>query len=123
MLRLATEQAELRVVADQRCTPTSTADFAATIADLLRTDSYGVVHATSSGECSWYEFAKEIVRQSGLSANVIPVTAREYGAKARRPDYSVLSTARLTSILGRPLRSWQEALAEYLAQRSARASP
>jgi dTDP-4-dehydrorhamnose reductase len=62
MLRLAGERDELRVVNDQRCTPTSAADLAAWIAALIGTDAYGLYHATSAGSCTWYEFAVEIFR-------------------------------------------------------------
>ena len=115
MLRLGRERPELRVVADQRCTPTSTADLAPALVDLLATEQYGVYHATNAGECSWHEFAVEIFRLSGLSPRVIPITAAEYGAKARRPDYSVLNNVKLREVIGRELRPWQDALRDYLS--------
>lgn len=118
MLRLGRERPELRIVADQHCTPTSTADLASALVELLATDHYGVYHATNAGQCTWHEFAAEIFRQSGLSPRVIPIAAVEYGAKARRPNYSVLSHEKLRRAIGRELRPWQEALADYLARRS-----
>jgi hypothetical protein len=60
MLRLAREGRPIRVVADQVCTPTSTAELARTIGRLLRTDAYGLYHVTNNGQCSWYEFAERI---------------------------------------------------------------
>lgn len=117
MLRLAGQRSELRIVADQRCTPTSTADLAEQLVRLLQTTEYGLYHATNFGDCSWAEFASEIFRLTDAATRVIPITAKEYGAKARRPDYSVLNCQRLATILGQPMRPWREALAAYLQQR------
>lgn len=117
MLRLGSEPRELRVVADQRCTPTSTADLALVLASLIETDAFGLYHATNSGDCSWYEFSKEIFRLANCPAKAAPITAAEYGSKSRRPDYSVLDCSKLASLLGRPMPSWQEALARYIAER------
>lgn len=115
MLRLANERPELRIVADQHCTPTSTSDLAQMLVELVRTSDYGLYHATNSGSCSWYEFAAEIFRLRGISTPVIPITAAEFGAKARRPDYSVLDCRLLSSVTGITPRSWQEALRDYCA--------
>jgi dTDP-4-dehydrorhamnose reductase len=117
MLRLGRERPELKIVADQRCTPTSTADLARAVARLVETDASGVYHATNAGNCSWFQFASEIFRLANLPVRAIPVTAAEYKAKARRPDYSVLDGARLTGILGQPLAPWQDALERYLGSR------
>ena len=118
MLRLGRECPELKIVADQRCTPTSTADLAAALVSLIETDTFGTYHATNDGDCSWFEFAREIFRLTDLTVNVIPNTAIEYGAKARRPDYSVLDSTKLASVLGRPMPSWRDALSRYLALRA-----
>lgn len=118
MLHLGRERPELRIVADQRCSPTSTADLAATLASLIETAAFGTYHATNGGDCSWFEFASEIFHLANLPVKVIPSTAAEYCAKARRPDYSVLDCAKLANVLGRPMPPWQEALARYIVQRS-----
>ncbi len=117
MLRLGAERPELRIVADQRCTPTSTADLAEALVRLVETDACGVYHATNAGDCSWFQFASEIFRLTNLPTKAIPVTAAEYGAKARRPDDSVLDGTKLTSVIGSPLPAWQDALARYLHER------
>jgi dTDP-4-dehydrorhamnose reductase len=115
ILRLAAEKPELRVVDDQRCTPTSSADLAAALLRLIETDQWGTYHATAAGECSWFEFAREIIRLRGLAIPVIPASTAEFPRPARRPAYSVLDCSRLDRVLGGPLRAWQTALAEYLA--------
>ena len=118
MLRLGRERPELKIVADQRCTPTSTADLAVALARLVETEAFGVYHATNSGDCSWFQFATEIFRLANLPVKAIPVKAAEYGLKARRPDYSVLDGTKLTGILGMSLPPWQDALARYLMERA-----
>lgn len=118
MLRLGKERPELKIVADQRCTPTSTADLAGALVQLLKTGAAGVFHATNSGDCSWFEFATEIFRLENLPVKVIPVTAASYGAKARRPDFSVLDGSKLATTIGKPLPAWQDAVARYLQQRT-----
>ena len=117
MLRLGRERPELRVVGDQRCTPTSTANLASAILDLVKTDEYGLYHATNSGSCSWFEFATEIMRMAGLRAKVSAITTVEYGARARRPSFSVLDCSKLERVLGWKMPSWQEALGRYLTER------
>jgi dTDP-4-dehydrorhamnose reductase len=117
MLRVAGQGKPLRVVADQRCTPSYTADVAEATAGLIRAGATGLYHVTSGGACSWYELAAEIFRQSGVRADLTPITSEQFGAPARRPPYSVLSNAKLTSVGVKPPRVWTEALASYLRER------
>ena len=114
MLRLGREREELRIVDDQRCTPTSVADLADALLALIETEAYGLYHATNAGSATWREFAEEIFRLAGLHVRVVPITSAEYGARALRPAYSVLDCTRLESLLGRPLPHWKAALAEFL---------
>lgn len=114
MLRLAGTQKSLRVVQDQIGTPTSTVDLAWSIFRLLENDAYGTYHASCQGQCSWYEFACEIFRQTGKDIEVIPVTTAEFVRPAKRPAYSVLDNYMLRMSVGDPMREWQQALREYL---------
>jgi dTDP-4-dehydrorhamnose reductase len=120
MLRLAAERDELRIVDDQECTPTSATDLARAIRELVKTKAYGLYHATNTGSTTWYGFACEIFRQAGIDVRVVPITTQEFGARAPRPRYSVLNTAKLAAAIGGPLPPWQDALAEYLAARKKR---
>ena len=117
MLRLGKERSELNVVGDQLCTPTSTANLASAILDLIKTDSYGLYHATNSGQCSWFEFASEIFRIANINTKITPITTAEFGARARRPAYSVLDCSKITRVLGWSLPPWRDALARYLSER------
>ena len=116
MLRLAETNDTLRVVHDQVGTPTSTVDLARVIFKLLASDAYGTYHATCQGQCSWYELACEIFRQSGIDIKVLPVPTSEFPRPAKRPMHSVLDNYMLRMTVGDPMRGWQDALREYVAQ-------
>jgi dTDP-4-dehydrorhamnose reductase len=120
MLRVAGQGKQLRVVADQRCTPSYTVDVAAAAAGLIGRGAEGVYHVTSSGDCTWHEFADEIVRRACVRADLTPITSREFGAAAQRPGYSVLSGGKLASTGVPVLRPWTEALSAYLRDRETR---
>jgi len=117
MVRLARERDELKVVNDQVFSPTYTRDLAPKIAQLIATEYYGIFHITNRGYCSWYEFAKEILKQAGLKTPVIPISSDEYPQKARRPRYSVLDNYHLRLLGMADMRTWQEALKDYLVAR------
>ena len=118
MLRLAREGQDTRVVDDQRTTPTYTADLARQIAAVVETEHYGLYHATSQGDCTWYEFAIEIFRQSRLNPNLSRAKTGDFGEKATRPAYSVLENKALREVEMDMMRPWQEALTSYLRARS-----
>lgn len=117
MLRLAAEKRPLRVVDDQVSTPTSTEELAQRLLRLLRGGAQGLFHMTNSGQCSWYEFAREIFRLAKLDANITAVSTADYAARAPRPLYSVLNNAALRAAGEPDFDDWQVALARYLAAR------
>jgi dTDP-4-dehydrorhamnose reductase len=114
MLRLGRERGTVRVVRDQRLSPTFTADLARAISRLADTPASGIVHVTNGGSCSWYEFAVRIFELAGLRADVVPITTAESQSSVRRPPYSVLADRRLQEIGVPQLRHWHEALADYM---------
>ena len=73
------------MVDDQRMTPTYTVDLAQQIAAVIETEHYGLYHATSQGDCTWYEFAAEIFRRSGVSPDLGTAKTGDFGEKATRP--------------------------------------
>jgi dTDP-4-dehydrorhamnose reductase len=117
MLRLAREGKDIRVVDDQRLTPTYTVDLAHQIVAVVEAGQYGLYHATSQGDCTWYEFAAEIFRQSGLSPNLSRAKTGDFGERATRPAYSVLENQALQQLGLDQMRPWQQALADYLQER------
>jgi len=119
MIRLASSGNTLRVVDDQVLTPTYAVDLAERICDLIQTDDYGLYHMTNTGEVSWHSFAAKIFELAGIDADLEPTTTEAYAAKAARPAYSVLDNARMRDAGLSEMRSWDEALADYIARRSA----
>lgn len=110
---------ELRVVADQRGCPTYAPDLASAILDLVHTGARGTVHAVNEGATTWHGFASAIVELTESPATVRPVTTREFRRPARRPEFSVLDTTLLRSLIGRGLPGWRDALERYLEVRCA----
>ncbi|MBN2577816.1 MAG: dTDP-4-dehydrorhamnose reductase [Pirellulales bacterium] len=122
MLRLASEKPELRIVADQHCTPSYVPHVARGLLFLGGLTGgtpapWGLYHLTNRGATTWYEFAAEIFRRAGLNVQLTPITTAEYAAPAPRPAYSVLDTAKYHALGGPAMPDWKEALAEYLAER------
>lgn len=141
IIRLAKERSELKVVADQRGTPTWTEDLAAAIFVLLDgasnehepsrpvTDSalpvtapYGLYHYSNAGECSWYEFAAEIIDQARKMEEltvktVSPIPTESYPLPAARPKNSVLSKEKIVQATGIDLPTWQSSLERYLSNK------
>lgn len=113
MMRLAAEQPELRVAADQRGCPTNAADLSQALVKMLTLDIRGIVHATGTGECSWYEFACAIVSAMGAQTPVHPITTAEAGRRAARPAYSVLAN-RVLKQFGITLPYWRDTLIQFV---------
>ncbi len=116
ILKLAASRSALDVVNDQRGCPTYVLDLARAIMQLCRKNATGIVHVTNAGDCTWFEFAQEIVRSAGLATSVRPVSSRQMARPAPRPAYSVLSPARLRA-LGIETPFWRNALQRYLEER------
>ena len=114
MLELASKHPKLTVVSDQVGSPTSTVDLATAIIDLIDSDHYGTYHGTCEGQCSWYDFAVEIFRLSGIDIPVEPVTSEQFVRPAPRPKYSVLENKALNDLQMNHFRPWQVSLVEYL---------
>jgi len=116
ILKLAASRKELDVVNDQRGCPTYTIDLARVIIHLCRKGATGTVHATNSGECTWFDFATEMVRSAGLDSLVRPTSSDKFVRPAKRPGYSVLSSASLQPY-GIAVPPWQDASERYLNER------
>ncbi len=117
ILKLAATRPQLEVVGDQRGSPTYSVDLARALTGLCRQGASGVVHVTNRGECSWYEFAREIIALAGLGTVVRETTSDKFVRPAERPKYSVLSPESLEK-RGIEMPEWQDALERYLAERA-----
>jgi dTDP-4-dehydrorhamnose reductase len=122
MLRLAATGQELRVVDDQKGTPTAAADIAQAIAGLTNCDTRGVFHFTAAGETTWYGFAVAILeeaRRIGFrlgTQSVEPISSADDPVAAARPAYSVLDTAKIQPCLERPAPAWRDSLRTMLGE-------
>ncbi|MCX6024106.1 MAG: dTDP-4-dehydrorhamnose reductase [Chloroflexi bacterium] len=119
MLRMGREGRALKVVDDQVMSPTATADLAPKVLELLETGRFGLYHATNSGWCSWFEFARTIFQMAGIDADLRPTTSAAYAAPAARPAFSALENRRLVEAGLQPIRHWREGLGGYLDARKA----
>lgn len=116
MLRLAADHGEVLVVRDQVTSPTYTWHLAYGIVRMIEGIEFGIHHMAAAGECSWYEFAREIFEQAKVDCKVLSSTSELLGRPAPRPAYSALMSQREHAIR---LPSWQDGLAGFLAQREA----
>jgi dTDP-4-dehydrorhamnose reductase len=114
MLRLAADHGEVLVVHDQVGSPTYTWHLAYGIVRLIEGLEHGIHHMAAAGECSWYEFAREIFEQAKIECNVLAATTEMLDRPAARPPYSALASQREHAI---ELPSWHDGLLGYLAQR------
>ncbi|GHV77331.1 NAD(P)-dependent oxidoreductase [Spirochaetia bacterium] len=114
ILNAARSGKPLKVVNDQRGNPTSAVDLAKHLLKLAETEEFGIYHCTNNGECSWYEFAAEFLKRSGLKYTIEPCTTEEFPRAAKRPAYSSLDNMMLRLTTGDEMRSWQDAIAEYM---------
>ena len=118
MRNLTATHKEIKVVADQFGTPTYAGDLAEAIAQIIegkKYNKYGVYNYSNLGECSWYDFAVEIARQSGNNnCKITPCTTADYPTKAMRPRYSVLDKSKFVATFDIEIPAWQESLAECI---------
>jgi len=117
MLRLAHEGKQIRVVNDQRLSPTSTAECAVKIIELIERAAVGIYHVAAADHCTWHEFAAAIFAEAGLAIEVQAITSAEYPQRARRPAMSALRSSRLDGIGVAPCRPWRAMLRDYLHTR------
>lgn len=113
ILKLAANRSAIDVVNDQSGSPTYAPDLAQAIRQLCHKNATGIVHVTNRGQCTWFDFAREIVARAGLATEVRPTSSDRFIRPAERPRYSVLSPRSLEQY-DISLPSWQDALARYM---------
>ena len=116
MLARARDQAELRVVADQRLSPTFTADLATGVLAALDAGLCGLMHLTNSGSCSWHEFTQSIMELAEIDVAIEAVATTVPPGGADRPLNGVLASEVGPAAGLSPLRPWRDALADYMAR-------
>lgn len=115
MVNAAQSGRSLRVVADQRGTPTTCRALARQLQTAVEEEWQGVVHTTCGGESTWHGFAEEIFRQTGIPAELTPCATADYPLPAPRPAYSVLDGSRRALLGTDRMPLWRDALAEVVA--------
>ncbi|MFC1807646.1 dTDP-4-dehydrorhamnose reductase [Candidatus Omnitrophota bacterium] len=120
IINKAIEEKYLRVVDDQRGSPTYTMDLAHAIVRVLPQDRESItktLHISNSGFCTWFEFAREILDVKALKDGVLEAAASsEIGSLAIRPKMSILDNSKLKSLYGDIMPSWQDALRRYITR-------
>lgn len=114
--KIGRAEGRLRVVNDQRGSPTYARDLAMPLTAVIRKDLTGIYHASNSGSCTWYDLAKAIFSIRRMDVEVSPISSAELGRKAKRPAYSVFDLAKLRRDTGIEMRGWMDALKDYLAE-------
>lgn len=112
MLRLGAERPEIRVVNDQLGSPTYAGDLAEAVLRVLTAPTFhpGIYHYTDDGVCSWYDFARHILRTAHPTCIVRPIPTADYPTPAARPAYSVLDKTRIRQAYGVSIPRWQDSL-------------
>jgi dTDP-4-dehydrorhamnose reductase len=117
MIVKAKKNEPISVVDDMWMSPTYTKDAANAIKKIIELKvPYGIYHATNSGYCTWFQFAKEIFRMTGLNPNLTPIKTQQLQMKAKRPQFSALKSTKLPTY-GIKMRDWTEALRDYLTEK------
>jgi dTDP-4-dehydrorhamnose reductase len=114
MLARAREQGALKMVADQRLSPTFTADLAGALIEAVEADASGILHLTASGSCSWLEFTRAIMEIAGLDVPVEPVSTTRKPGSADRPLNGVLARPAADAAGVAALRDWRDGLEDYM---------
>ncbi len=117
MIRLSDKEL-LTVINDQKGSPTHSKDLAKAIIAVSKTDDYGIYHATSEGEATWYEFAKYVFEHMNLDVNLQPCSTEEYPTPAKRPHNSVLENTHFKENGVFTFPDWHVAVDEYLELRN-----
>lgn len=124
MLRLASERDSISVVNDQIGTPTNAVDLAECLVKIIchtelvevqqpTTDNFGIYNFSNEGQCSWYDFAKEIFKIYKIEIGLKPIPTSSFPTPAKRPKYSVLDKTKIKSTFGLVINKWEEALLIY----------
>jgi dTDP-4-dehydrorhamnose reductase len=118
MMRLMNEKPSVKVVQDQRGSPTYAADLAEAILQILESEHFtpGIYHYSNEGEISWYDFAVEIKRLTGSSCEVLPIPSAGFPTAAKRPDYSLLDKSKIKRVYGLAIPDWKTSLAFCIQQ-------
>jgi dTDP-4-dehydrorhamnose reductase len=123
VLTQAAEGRPLHVVNDMTFSPSYTRHVAQGIRRIIESRADGIFHVTNAGHCTWYEFAREVFRQSGVQAELHETTSERFPTVAKRPAFSALAHGAFERAGLAPMPPWQEGVRDYLLERSLSAPP
>lgn len=122
MLRLGAERDTLSVVSDQIGTPTNAVDLAEVLMKIIKfchtersrsaSPKYGIYNFSNEGQCSWYDFAKQIFEVNNIDINLQPIPTSSFPTPAKRPVFSVLDKSKIKSVFGIEIKSWEATITE-----------
>lgn len=115
IMKMAKERDELTIVNDQWVSPTYTIELSRAIEALLRVSPRGIFHVVNRGHCTWYQFACRVLELTGSKTKVVPISSDQLNRPAKRPGFSVLNCVKFTEVTGMQLKTWEEALTEYIS--------
>jgi len=113
MIRLGNERDSLAVVSDQTGTPTYAPDLAEALLEICNANAkqnikaYGIYNYSNEGQCTWYEFAKEIFKANNMAVQVTPIATTDYPTPAKRPAYSVFCKQKIKQTFGLSIKNWE----------------
>ena len=117
ILRLTQKNSNLNIVSDQIGTPTYAGDLVQAVLQIIKSDKFNVLekvsevyHFSNKGECSWYDFAKEVVNISGAKCTISPIKTEDYPAAAQRPKYALMSKKKISKEFDLKIISWKDSL-------------
>jgi dTDP-4-dehydrorhamnose reductase len=108
----------LRVVTDITFSPSYTVHVAAAIRKIVETERFGTYHVTNAGQCTWHDFATEILRAAKLESPVARTTSSEFPTLAKRPAFSALAHESMRSAGLDTVPDWRDGVAAYLSERA-----
>jgi dTDP-4-dehydrorhamnose reductase len=111
---LGRQHGMVRVVNDQRGSPTWARDLAMPIVSIIEKGLSGIYHVSNSGSCTWFDFARAIFSILNMDVETSPISSSELGRKAARPASSVFDLAKFEGVTGIRMRGWMDPLKEYL---------
>ncbi len=119
IINLSKQKDVLNIIDDQIGSPTYVKDLVETISIFIdKEPEYGIYHFSGIGECSWFDFAKEIFKQLNIDIEINPIKTIDYRQKAKRPMYSYLDKNKIEKKLDIKVRNWKDMLKDYLLDRS-----
>ena len=121
ILKLCKKQDKLNVVSDQIGSPTNANDLASAVISIINSKNFsetvqlsGIFHYSNGGECSWYDFAKEIVSISGIKCIINPLSSKDYPQDAARPKQVLLNKRKIQDFFGLEIIFWKDSLRECI---------